>query len=186
MDVVLLICTYIGAKEKEDGNMEVLGYIIVIGIIVFFIWWPKADDKKKKIVVPRRGYVLGGDYAGCNVYGNQSTYFIVSGDNSDGTICTEDCGWAGVTKTNYKVITNINKNTVERCEDVAERHEGASTEAVLRGAFLMGPIGAYAVNRAGQSSSHDVAIFFADGKRSLIRLTSESAYQNLRTILYRF
>lgn len=162
---------------------EVIGTILGIVLFAYLIYeglfgWGQGDNKKKSTKHPRDGYVLGGDYAGRNVYGDSKNFIIISGDN--GSI-SENASCEGLT-----LLTEINKTTVERCEDVAERHERVSTEAVLQGAFLMGPIGAYAVKRAGESSSHDVAVFFKDGKRSLIRLNSESAYQNLRTILYRF
>lgn len=173
---LLYVCSGLG--RYRDKMLEVIVSILGVALFIYLMYsWFTMGNKKKVSKQPRCGYVLGGDYAGYNVYEGSENFIIVSGDN--GSISENSV--QGIS-----LLTEINSTTVEKCEDVAERHEEASTEAILTGAMLMGPIGALGVKGAGESHTHDIAVFFKNGKRSLIRLTSESAYQNLKTILYRF
>ena len=86
--------------------------------------------------------------------------------------------------TRYSILKEISKTTVDHYEDVSAIETGADASAVAKGLFLAGPVGGLLGAAASKSATYDLAIYFKDGEKSLIRILSSGSYQELKRILF--
>jgi len=110
--------------------------------------------------------VIAGDYEGCNV----GELGIFLNKNSHG----------------YKDILSIDFETVERYEVIDEKTQKSATSAILRGfagAVLLGGVGLLAGLSAKSKGIYVLAIYFNDGKKSLIEV-NDKIYKNLMIKLF--
>lgn len=61
---------------------------------------------------------------------------------------------------------------------------GADASAVAKGMFWAGPLGAAIGAAATQSFSGDMALYFKDGKKCVIRMLHPEPYQALKSKLF--
>lgn len=124
----------------------------------------------------RVGSVVNGDYNGLNVYVRDGNSFVIVRNDIGGKIAP-----GNMIYTEEQIIS---KNTVEKYESVSAVNNGPNAASVATGLILFGPIGALAGAAASQSSTYDIAVSFRDGKKSLIRLFSNDAYQEFMRIMF--
>ncbi len=129
----------------------------------------------------RAGVVLEGDYKNLNVYKNNESSFVIMKNDENGKIIVKS-----LFPTHYSVVKTVSKETVERYEDISSAKQGPKAEAVSKGLFWLGPVGGLLGATASQNTSHDIALYFKDGKKSLVRILDASAYQDLKRILFTF
>lgn len=122
------------------------------------------------------GTVLRGDYEGLNVYNWNKTRFIITEGRINNKVFGED----------WNEIAEISKSTVERYEDISSATRGADVKSVSNATFWFGATAGVLASTMGQTTSYDIAIYFKDGKKSLIRLYYPASYQALKTILFDF
>ncbi len=85
------------------------------------------------------------------------------------------------------VMKVISKETVERYEDIGSYNNSVpNMNAAIRGYTTLGAFGGMLGAMAGMKSDYDIAVYFTNGDKSLIRLNSTGAYQELKTILFDF
>lgn len=105
--------------------------------------------------------VVAGDYKDCRVREFLDSIEIVT------------------TAWNSEVMTKINKNTVEAHEEISEERKRSAGNVAARGlvgAALLGPVGlAAGVLSSRKKGTHQIAIQFKDGKKSLIEVDDKIA-----------
>ena len=78
-----------------------------------------------------------------------------------------------------EVMTKINKDTVESYEEISEERKRSAGNVAARGlvgAALLGPVGlAAGVLSSRKKGTHQIAIQFKDGKKSLIEVDDKIA-----------
>ncbi len=119
------------------------------------------------------GKVIEGDYAGKNVYWVDDSFAIVTGK-----IDTRLFGHGHI------IEKKIDKSTIERYVELGTAQTGADASAVAKGMFWAGPIGAAIGAAATQSFSGDMALYFKDGKKCVIRMFHPKPYQALKSKLF--
>lgn len=119
------------------------------------------------------GKVIEGDYAGKNVYWVDGSFAIVTGK-----IDTRLFGHGHI------IEKKIDKSTIERYVELGTAQTGADASAVAKGMFWAGPIGAAIGAAATQSFSGDMALYFKDGKKCVIRMFHPKPYQALKSKLF--
>ncbi|MBQ3604125.1 MAG: hypothetical protein IJA02_09815 [Clostridia bacterium] len=120
------------------------------------------------------GKVLEGNYEGKNVYWlHDGSFAIVTGK-----IDTRLFG-AG-----HIIHKKIDKTTVERFVELGTAQTGADASAVAKGMFWAGPLGAAIGAAASQSFSGDLAIYFKDGEKCVIRMFHPKPFQALKSKLF--
>lgn len=129
----------------------------------------------------RIGTVLQGDYNGKNIYKKDDDSLIIVSDDEFGKIIVHS-----LFPTRYTTLKTISKDTVERYEDISSSERGANPSAVADGLLWLGPVGGLLGAVASQSTDYDIAVYFKDGTKSLIRMFSSSSYQELKKILFKF
>lgn len=80
----------------------------------------------------------------------------------------------------------INKDTVDSYEVITEDKRESGTSAILRGAAgaaLLGPVGTLAGLTAKSKGTYLVAVFFKDGKKSLLQI-NDKLYKELVTAMF--
>jgi hypothetical protein len=106
-----------------------------------------------------RNKVIAGDYENFKVGGyNRNGAFVITPFSQ---------GWDSI---------YMNKRTVEMYEVLSEEKIKSGTSAVLRGgmgALLLGPVGLLAGLSAKNKGIHVIAIFWKDGKQSLIEVDDD-------------
>lgn len=130
--------------------------------------------------INRAGYVLSGDFSGKNIYVNDDSSFIIVSNDVNGKIVLN-----GLFPTSYRILKTISASTVDSYEDVSSASQGADPTAVAKGLFWLGPVGGLLGVAASQSATYDIAIYFNDGQKSLIRILSATSYQQLKRILFK-
>lgn len=90
----------------------------------------------------------------------------------------------------YTQYKTIDKYSVERYETVSANNvqKPADTKSVANGVFWLGALGGLLASQMNSTTTteYDIAVFFKDGKKSLIRLNSSDAYQHFTRILFTF
>lgn len=126
------------------------------------------------------GQVVKGDYEGRYVYKqDDSSYIIVSGDDNGKIV------QGFLLSTPYQKLKVISSQTVDHYEEAGSVKKGPDVGAVANGLFWLGPVGGVLGAVASQSSTTDIAVYFKDGKKSLLKLNA-SAAQELKRILFSF
>jgi len=114
------------------------------------------------------GTVLEGDFKGCNVYRRDSDSFMIG----NGKISTK------LFSTPFTELKRISKATVDHYVEISSNSQKNHPNAAIVGflSTLSGtPIG---------TAEHDIAIYFKDGKKCVIRLYFDSCYNDIRRILF--
>lgn len=120
------------------------------------------------------GKVVEGDYAGKNVYWLHDGSFVIV----TGKVDTRLFGDV------YVIEKKIDKSTVEKYVELGTAQTGADASAVAKGLFWAGPLGAAIGAAATQSFSGDMALYFKDGKKCVIRMLHPELYQALKSKLF--
>jgi len=132
--------------------------------------------------VYRAGYVVSGDYSGRNIYQLENENFFIVDNDENGKII-----FGGLFPTSFQKLQTICHGQVDHYEDVSSAKTGPNTSAIADGVFwggaLGGLIGAVATNG---NATHDIAVYFKDGKKSLIRILNSASYQALKSKLFAF
>jgi hypothetical protein len=128
----------------------------------------------------KSGTVVSGDYMGNPVY-QLGDFFEILSNDENGKIIVDS--WI---PTKYTVLRRISKGTVEKFELLSSTEQKADPGAVAGGWLLFGPLGGILGAVGSQSSTHDVAVYFVDGKKCMIRFESSKALQEFNKILYKF
>ena len=126
--------------------------------------------------VYRAGSVINGEYNGLNVYVRDNDSFVIIKNDIGGKLSPNNMV--------YSEEKILSKDTVDRYESVSAVNKGPNPASVATGLIMFGPIGALAGAAASQSSAYDIAVYFKDGKKSLIRLFSSDAYQEFIKIMF--
>ena len=137
------------------------------------------------------GKVIKGDYQGCNIYylgkfnygeinHRSEPYKIVSGDTGNIQI-----GGMFPT-TGYTVEKSLDAKSVASYKQISSSDNGADIGAVAKGTLLFGAAGGILGGMTNRSTSHTIAIYFKDGKKSLIQMKHESNIENLLNDLFEF
>lgn len=126
--------------------------------------------------VYRAGSVISGDFSGLNVYVRDANSFVIIKNDIGGKLSP-----GNMIYTEEQIVS---KGTVERYEGVSEVNKGPDFASVATGLLMFGPIGALAGAASSQSSTYDIAVYFKNGKRSLIRFFSTDAYQEFIRIMF--
>lgn len=121
------------------------------------------------------GKVLEGDYSGCNVYRWDETKFVIV----DGKIAR------GIFAAPYTIVQDISKETVQKYEEISITNQNADTENILKGGFYFGVIGAIAAANV-KSNNFDIAFYFKNGKKSLVRIYFDTCYRDIKKMLFEF
>lgn len=127
----------------------------------------------------RCGVVINGDFSGKSVYKNDSNSYIIISNDENGKIIVNS-----LFPTHFSILQVISKDTVERYEEVSSSKNGADASAIAKGLFWAGLAGGLLGAASSQSASFDIAIYFKNGKKSLIRINNSSSYQDLKSILF--
>lgn len=109
--------------------------------------------------------VIAGDYKGKGVIQSLGDVSIVTG---------------------FMKSIPVNASTVSNYEVIDEKSRKSATSAVGRaavGAFLLGPVGLAAGLSAKSKGAHTVAIYFKDGKKSLVEI-DDKIYKALVSSLF--
>lgn len=131
--------------------------------------------------VYRAGVVVDGDYKNLNVYKQDNNSFIIVRNDENGKIIVNS-----LFPTNFTVVKVISKATVDRYEELSASKQGADLGAVAKGLFWLGPVGGLLGAATSQSTSFDIAVYFKNGEKSLIRILDSTYYQELKRILFSF
>lgn len=105
---------------------------------------------------------------------------VIAGDYKDCSI-REVLGTIEIVKLAWhsEVMTKINKDTVESYEIMSEERKRSAGNVAARGlvgAALLGPVGlAAGVLSSRKKGTHQIAIQFKDGKKSLIEVDDKLA-----------
>ena len=126
--------------------------------------------------VYRVGSVANGDFCGLNVYKRDSDSFVIIRNDIGGKIAP-----GNMIYTEEQIVS---KTTVDRYESISAVKNGPNAASVATGLILFGPIGALAGAAASQSSTYDIAVYFKNGKKSLIRLFSSETYQEFMRTMF--
>ena len=116
------------------------------------------------------GSVVNGDYIGMNVYRwNDESFVIVDGYISSAS------------SQNWKKLAEISKKTVSNHIVISTKYESHSS--------LLEKIATnYIYKEAGRvqkgSAAHDVAIYFKNGKKCIIRLYYDACLNDVKRILF--
>lgn len=129
--------------------------------------------------IHRAGVVVSGDYSGKSIYIRNDYSFMIISNDENGKIIVKS-----LFPTRYSILKEISKTTVDHYEDVSAIETGADASAVAKGLFLAGPAGGLLGAVASKSATYDLAIYFKDGEKSLIRILSSDSYQELKRILF--
>jgi len=122
------------------------------------------------------GTVIAGDFEGCNVYRwDENSFHIVRGEAK-----------VGVFAAPWDTVKEINKSTVEKYEEISSAQLSANAGSVGAATFWFGMAGGLLASQLGKSTSHDIAIYFKDGKESLLRLSYDIVLQDIKKILFNF
>lgn len=108
------------------------------------------------------------------IAGDYENHYVAAG------LGTVILGW------NFKTTAHINKNTVESYDVVTEEKVKSASSAITRGAvgaFLLGPVGLLAGASAKNKGVYVVAVFFKDGKKSLLEV-DEKIYKCILKALF--
>ncbi|MBQ2661929.1 MAG: hypothetical protein IJF80_04655 [Clostridia bacterium] len=127
----------------------------------------------------RAGVVVSGNYSGRNIYKYDDSSFMIVSNDENGKIIINS-----LFPTNYLKLKEISRSTVERFEDVSSSQTGANPSAIAKGLFWAGPVGGLLGAAASQSATFDLAIYFKDGTKSLIRILNSTNYQELKSALF--
>lgn len=128
----------------------------------------------------RAGVIVNGDYNGKSVYKYDDNSFIIVSNDENGKIIINS-----LFPTQYSILKEISIKTVDHYEDVSTSKTGADTSAIAKGLFWAGPVGGLLGAAAtSQSATYDMAIYFKDGKKSLIRILNSTNYQEIKSILF--
>lgn len=128
----------------------------------------------------RVGFVTDGAHKGRNIYKADENSFIIVGNDENGKIIIRTI----FATTGYNTLKEISKATVDHYEEVGASKTGADAGAVATGLLMAGPVGALIGAAASRSESYDLAVYFKDGTKSLIRLTNSVSYQEMKRILF--
>lgn len=96
---------------------------------------------------------------------------VIAGDYK-GQGVMSSLGKVTITLPMFKTV-KINKETVEEYEVINESSKKSASSAIGRaavGAFFLGPVGVAAGLSAKSKGTHQVAILFKDGKKSLLEV----------------
>ena len=127
------------------------------------------------------GQVVSGDYQGKNVYRKSSTEYIIVSRDEGGKLIV-----GGLLPTSYSTLAVISKETVARYEEVSASGRRTDPNAVVEGLVWFGPVGALLGAVAGQQAgTTDVAIYFKNGEKSLLQMSTQS-WQELKRALFQF
>lgn len=130
----------------------------------------------------RAGVVINGDFEGKSVYKHDDNSFVVVSNDENGKLIINS-----LFPTHYSILKEISGNTVDHYEDISCSKTGADVSAIAKGLFWAGPIGGLLGAAAtSQSATYDLAIYFKDGKKSLIRIFNSVSYQEIKRILFVF
>ncbi len=114
------------------------------------------------------GKVIDGDFLGNDVcYNDSDSYAIVSAYN----------------RSNIERL--ISRITVKKYVEIGVSEPKADAADVFMGGLLFGTTGAIAA-ASNKKATYDIAIFFRDGKKSIIRLYNNSSYCDIKRILFSF
>ena len=127
-----------------------------------------------KVFEPQ-GKVIEGDYEGKNVYRflDDDRFVIVTGKF--------DTRLFGQSHT---IERDIDKSTVEKYVELGTAQTAPNASSVAKGMFWAGALGAALGAAATQSFTGDIAIYFKDGKKCVIRLFHPNTYQALKSKLF--
>lgn len=126
--------------------------------------------------VYRAGSVVNGDYDGLNVYIRDADSFVIIKNDVGGKIAP-----GNMIYTEEQILS---KATVDRYESVSAVNKGPDLATVATGLIMFGAIGALAGAASSQSATYDIAVYFKNGKKSLIRFFSTDAYQEFTRIMF--
>lgn len=124
----------------------------------------------------RIGSVINGSFNGLNVYVRDANAFVIIKNDLKGKISP-----GNMIYTEEQILS---KSTVDRYENVSAIQKGPDPASMATGLIMFGAIGALAGAAASQSSTYDVAVYFKDGKKSLIRFYSADIYQEFLRIMF--
>lgn len=137
------------------------------------------------------GKVIKGDYQGCNIYqlgkfdyGNMNfhpePFKIISGDNGFIQI-------GGMFPTiGYTIEKTLDAKSVESYKQVSSSDNGADIGSVTKGTLLFGAAGGILGGMTNRNTSHTIAIYFKDGKKSLIQMKEDRNIEDLLNDLFEF
>lgn len=123
------------------------------------------------------GKVLQGDYAGNNVYVYEPNI----------SLCFVDGIYdKGLFAAPYEIKLIVNSSNVKRYEVITTYQETGMTDVALGAAiFFAGKKVAQSMANAVQVNRYKVAIYFNDGKKSLVDINND-AYSTLTTACFTF
>lgn len=127
----------------------------------------------------RVGVVISGNYSGKNIYKYTDSSFMIVSNDENGKIIINS-----LFPTDYYKLKEISAATVDHFEDVSSSQTGANPSAIAKGLFWAGAVGGLLGAAASQSATYDLAIYFKDGTKSLIRILNSTSYQELKSILF--
>lgn len=114
------------------------------------------------------GTVLEGDYAGKNVYRwDTNSYIIVDGKIAKGFFAP------GFTK-----LKEISKATVDHYVEISSNSQKNHPNAAVIG--VLSVLSGTAIGTA----EHDIAFYFKDGKKCIIRFYFDSCYSDIKRIFF--
>lgn len=126
------------------------------------------------------GTVISGDYNGKNIYKKDNNSFMIVSNDEYGKIITNS-----LLPTHYSILKELSKATVDHYVDVSTAKQGADTSAIANGLFWAGAIGGLiGAATTSQSATYDMAVYFKNGEKSLIRIENSNSYQDLKGILF--
>lgn len=128
----------------------------------------------------RDGFVVSGDYSGLSVYRQDNFSFVIVSNDENGKIKINS-----IFATNFTTKKEISKNTVDHYEEVSCVKTDANPNAIAEGLFWAGPLGGLLGAAMSKSESYDLAIYFKDGEKSLIRINNSHAYQDIKRVLFK-
>ncbi len=128
----------------------------------------------------RAGFVIDGDYKGKSIYKQDEHSFVIVSNDEDGKIIVNS-----LFPTKFSILKGISKSTVDRYEDISINQKEADASAIAKGLIFAGPIGGLLGAAAtSQLATYDLALYFSDGQKSIIRITNSNSYQDLKAILF--
>ena len=146
--------------------MVIYIYELLFYHIIPIMLLPEALTMGKEMEL--HGQVIDGDFKGKNVYRwNDSSFIIV-----DGKIAT------GLFAPGYTKLQEISKDTVERYVEISSTSGNSHPNAAIIG--ILGVLSGTAIGTA----QHDLAIYFKNGKKCVIRLFFDTCYNDLKRILF--
>ena len=134
---------------------------------------------EKYVECPVSGTVTKGDYMGTNMFRASDEEYVLS------TNSKVAYGRGSAPHNVVKVVAKINKETVERYEIVSENETTVDPASVLKAGFWLGSAGALAVSSMS-GKTYDAAVYFKDGKKSLIRINGPEVLKLFKEMLFEF